>query len=187
MSDQPKPRISPQPSAQWAPQVRPILARDRGEQPRLGELNLFATLARHPDLLRTWLPLGTYLLGEGELPFADRELLILRTGYNCRAPYEWAQHAEIARRGGLAPEIIERIPEGPGAAGWDERSRLLLRAADELHADTRICDATWEGLVGHLDQRQLIELTFLVGHYHLVAFALNTLGVQPEPGLPPMP
>jgi hypothetical protein len=27
----------------------------------------------------------------------------------------------------------------------------------------------------------------VVGQYHLVAFTLNSLGVQPEPGLPTMP
>ena len=27
----------------------------------------------------------------------------------------------------------------------------------------------------------------LVGQYHLVAFMLNSVGVQPEPGLEPLP
>jgi hypothetical protein len=63
----------------------------------------------------------------------------------------------------------------------------LLRAADELHSDARISDATWEGLARELDEPQLIELPILVGQYHLVAFALNSLGVQPEPGLEPLP
>ena len=47
-----------------------------------------------------------------------------------------------------------------------------------------ISDATWNELASHYDERQLIELPMLVGHYHLVAYTLNSLGVQREPGVP---
>jgi hypothetical protein len=33
------------------------------------------------------------------------------------------------------------------------------------------------------DDKQLIEVPMVVGHYHLVGFTLNSLGVQLEPGL----
>jgi 4-carboxymuconolactone decarboxylase len=64
---------------------------------------------------------------------------------------------------------------------------VLLRATDELHADACIADDTWDALAARYDERQLIELPMLVGHYHLVAFTLNSLGVQPESGLEPLP
>ena len=32
-----------------------------------------------------------------------------------------------------------------------------------------------------------MDLIFTVGQYNLVSMALNSLGVQPEPGLPPFP
>jgi hypothetical protein len=57
---------------------------------------------------------------------------------------------------------------------------------DELHAGAWISDATWPGLARHLSEKQLIELPMLIGQYHLVAFTLNSLGVQPEPGLEPL-
>ena len=164
-----------------------MLSAELGDGPRLGEMNIFTTLARHPELFKTWMPFAGYMLIGAKLPFADRELLILRTGYNCRSPYEWAQHARIAEDGGIEREIIDRVPAGPDADGWDERQRLLLRAADELHGDARISDDTWDGLTNHLDEQQLMEVPILVGQYHLVAFALNSLGIQPEPGLEPLP
>jgi 4-carboxymuconolactone decarboxylase len=181
------PRIPPQPPEEWEEDLRPMLTADLGDQPRLGELNIFTTLARHPELFKTWMQFAGYLLIRARLPFADRELLILRTGYNCRAPYEWGQHVRIAVNGGVEREVVDRVAAGPDAPGWDERQALLLRAADELHADARISDATWGDLARHLDQQQLIELPMLVGQYHLVAFTLNSLGVQPEPGLEPLP
>jgi alkylhydroperoxidase family enzyme len=187
MTEPQAPRIPPQPAEDWAPEVRPMLTADLGERPRLGELNIFTTLARHPDLLNAWMPFASYMLIRARLPFADRELLILRTGYNCRSAYEWGQHVRIALAGGLGRDVIDRIPAGPPASGWDDRQAHLLRAADELHADARISEETWQGLATHLDERQLMEVAILVGQYHLVAFALNSLGVQPEDGLEPLP
>jgi hypothetical protein len=35
-------------------------------------------------------------------------------------------------------------------------------------------------LAGRYNDRQLIEVPMLVGHYHLLAFTLNSLGVQVE-------
>jgi alkylhydroperoxidase family enzyme len=61
-------------------------ARPPGFDTRLGDNNIFSTLARHRDLFRAWLPFGGALLGGGVLPARERELLILRTGWNCASP-----------------------------------------------------------------------------------------------------
>jgi alkylhydroperoxidase family enzyme len=171
------PRIPPLPVDERDDQARELLAQAGG--PAAGATNIFATFVRHPGLFRKWLPFGGKLLA-GRLPARDRELLILRTGWNCRAPYEWAQHVRIARAAGLSAEEIERVKAGPGAAGWSDLDALLVRAADELHDDACLSDATWAALAGHYDERQMIEVPMLVGHYHLVAFTLNSLGVQVE-------
>jgi 4-carboxymuconolactone decarboxylase len=34
---------------------------------------------------------------------------------------------------------------------------------------------------------ELIEVVFVVGHYHMVAFALNSLGVELDEGLEGLP
>ena len=58
----------------------------------------------------------------------------------------------------------------------------MLRATDELHEDSFVSDATWSALAKHFEPKQLMDLIFTVGQYHLVSMALNTLGVQLEPG-----
>jgi 4-carboxymuconolactone decarboxylase len=171
------PRVPPLAEADLDEQARELLAQAGG--PASGAVNIFTTLVRHPGLFRKWLPFGGKLLA-GKLPPRDRELLILRTGWNTRADYEWHQHVRIARAAGVTDEEIARVQEGPDAPGWSPVDALLLRAADELHGDACITDATWAGLAGHFDERQMIELPMLVGHYHMVAFALNSLGVQVE-------
>ena len=171
------PRIPPLPPDEQDDQVRELLGQ-AGVRPA-GASNIFTTLVRHPGLFRRWLPFGGKLLA-GKLPARDRELLILRTGWNCRSGYEWAQHVRIARTAGVTDEEIARIKDGPDAAGWSEADATLLRAADELHAESRISDATWAALAAGYDERQMIELPMLIGHYHLVGYTLNSLGVQVE-------
>lgn len=171
------PRIPPLAEADRDDQARELLAQAGG--PAAGASNIFATFVRHPGLFRKWLPFGGKLLA-GKIPGRDRELVILRTGWNCGSAYEWAQHVRIARASGLSDDEIARVRQGPGAEGWAPFDALLLRAADELHADACVTDATWAALAERYDERQMIELPMLVGHYHLVAFTLNSLGVQVE-------
>jgi alkylhydroperoxidase family enzyme len=186
MSDEP--RIPPLPPDEWDGDIKQILeAVPGGVTNQLGENNIFPTLARHPDLFRAWLRFGGYLLTSGKLSGPDRELLILRTAVNCRSSYEWGQHVRISLAGGMERETIDRVLEGPDADGWSDHEAALLRAADELHEGSRISDETWERLAETYDTEKLIEATMVVGHYHMVAFALNTFGVELDEGLEPLP
>jgi 4-carboxymuconolactone decarboxylase len=174
-----RPRLAPlAPDELDANQADALAAVNVGGQ----TVNIFATLVRHPGLFRKWMPFGGKLLA-GKLPPRDRELLILRVGWRCQAEYEWAQHVPIGRSAGLTDAEIERIKAGPYAQGWDEFDSALLRAADELKDDSCITDHTWALLADRYDERQLIEVLMVVGQYQLVSGALNSLGVQLEPGV----
>ena len=178
--------------------IPPTTADDRDERteellaamrrPDGTDLNIFATLAHHPRLLKRWVAFGGTLLFNGELPHRDRELLILRTAWQCKAEYEWGQHVLLGRAAGITDEEIERIP-GEISDGWDPKDQALLRSVDELHDDHVISDETWKTLADNYDFKQLIELCMVVGQYHMVAFTLNSLGVElePEPGLATFP
>jgi 4-carboxymuconolactone decarboxylase len=146
-------------------------------------LNPYRTLAAHPKLLKRWGVFGTHVLYKSTLPARERELLILRTGWLCKSEYEWGQHVVIARSSGVTAEEIERVMEGPDAAGWDSVDAALVRAADELHEDAFISDVTWEALSERFDTQQMIDVIFAVGQYHIVSMALNTLGVQLDDGV----
>jgi len=177
-----KPRLAPLPEAQWDEEIRPLLRAMPGPDGR--PLHIFATLAHHPKLLKRWLVFGAHVLSKSTLPARERELAILRSGWLCRCEYEWGQHVLIARGVGLSDEEIARVARGPDAPAWAPRDAALLRAVDELHAAASIGDATWAALAEHFDTTQLIDLVFAVGQYHLVSMALNSLGVEREPGVP---
>jgi alkylhydroperoxidase family enzyme len=165
-------RIPPLPEAEWTDDVRELLP--KGRKP----LNIFTTLVRHPQLFKRWSVFGGHILSKSTLSPRDRELLILRTGYRCRSPYEFHQHTRIGLDCGVTAEEIQRLQQP--LAGWSDHDTLILQAADELHDDFMISDATWQRLRGEYNEKQLFDLVFTVGQYTLVSMFLNTAGVQIE-------
>lgn len=135
----------------------------------------FSTLAHQPAFFEAYMQLGISAMATAALPQRTRELIILRTGWLCGAPYQFGEHVVSARKIGVTAEEIERIKQGSSAVGWDEADRAVIRAAEELHADAMISDATWALLAERLSPRELIELMMIAGHYHTTAFIQNTL------------
>ncbi len=179
------PRLAPVPDAALSQEHLELLTKARGH---LASVNVLDTVIRHPDLLRRWLPFFNHVLHKSTLPPRDREVLILRTGRLCGAEYEWAQHVPWAERAGLTADEIRGIAAGADAAVWsDDHDRALLRAADELHRETVLGDATWTALAARYDVRQLMDAVFTVGQYRLVSAALNALCVQLDAYLRPYP
>jgi 4-carboxymuconolactone decarboxylase len=147
-------------------------------------LNIFGTLAHHPALLRRWLVFASHVLAKNSLAPRDRELLILRTGWRCASQYEFSQHALIALRCQLSEEEVQRTKLPITDGGWSAHDAALLRAADDLHDDSRIGDSTWHTLTLTLNDQQMLDVIFTVGNYHVVSFALNSCGVELDPGVP---
>ena len=149
-----------------------------------GAQNIFLMFANHPGLFRRFMPFGGKLLAGGKLPPRERELAILRTAVRCDCVYEWGQHVRIGRSSGVAEDDFGRLLAGPDADGWREADAHLLRAVDQLVADHDIDQATWDGLAATYDDKQMLELTILVGNYAMLAGLINATGVEPEDGLP---
>ena len=100
------PRIAPLPTDAWDDDTRAQLGAAAHRARTARPLNIFATLANHPKLLKRWLVFANHVLFKSTLSFRDRELLILRTGWNCRSDYEWGQHVIIAQDGGFTDDDI---------------------------------------------------------------------------------
>src|SRR5438093_5581116 len=174
-----EPRLAPKPSEEWDDETHALIG-DRS-------LNVFATLAHHPKLMKRWLVFANHVLAKSTLPARDRELLVLRTGWNCRAPYEWGQHVAIARGIGITDDEIVRVAEGPDADGWSEADAALLRAADELHNEQTVSDSTYSALSARYDAPGLLDLVFTVGQYHLVSMTLNAFRTERDDGVTGVP
>ncbi|MHA7820796.1 MAG: carboxymuconolactone decarboxylase family protein [Erythrobacter sp.] len=150
-------------------------------------LNIFRTLVHAPKALTAFLGWGNYILSRrNALPPREREMVILRTGWNCRSGYEFSQHTRIGRDCGLDEADIARIKQGPEAQGWNDLEAAMLRAADELHTDQFVTAETWQALES-LGDKGRMDLVFTVGQYTQVSMMLNTFGIQLEDGDAPDP
>ena len=140
------------------------------------------TFGRYPKLVGALEPAAGFTNRASKLQPHYRELLILRSGWNCRSEYEWAQHVGAvgrARDHGLDPP---RIAEGPQAPVWTDLERLLLQAADELYRDSVVSDRTWNSLTPMLDTELLVSAVYTASDYRAISMSLNAYGVQLEPG-----
>lgn len=141
------------------------------------------TMLKHPALFRCQMEMGTTIY-KGKIPAPERELAILRVGWLCRAPYEWGEHVDIAKRFGLTAEEIERVTQGSSAPGWNEHQRAILRGVEELLADQSISEDTWNALAKRWNEAQLIEYLMMVGQYVATAFVQNGLRIRLAPDNP---
>ena len=159
------------------PREKPLTAA-RVEAPAGRGIAVSRTFALYPTLNQRWSPRQNFILRTSKLTPHQREMLILRMGWNCRAEYEWAKHVGSvgrAREHGLEPKMIA---EGAAAAGWDPLDKALLRASDELYRDAVVSDATWRTLSEKLDPWLMMSAVFTTSDYRAISLSLNTYGVQ---------
>ncbi|MDF2901728.1 MAG: carboxymuconolactone decarboxylase family protein [Phenylobacterium sp.] len=173
-----EPRIAPLQNADLDAEQQEIVA-PMGDR----VLNIFRTMIQAPKAAKGFLAWGNYVLSKkNDLPPREREIVILRIGYLCKSGYEWTQHVPIGVRAGLTDDEVARIKGGADAGGWSPADQALLRAADELHHDQFITDATWAALKAHFTDKQCMDVVFTAGQYTQVSMILNSFGVQLDAG-----
>ena len=183
------PRREPLPPREWPKEMRAATAPLTPPQPRAADapkgLNLLGTFARHPALTQAYNTFVAHLLFESTLTGRQRELVILRVAGLRGADYEFAQHVSYALDAGLSREEIAALRGSVGSGGWSADEAALLTAVDELVADARLSDETWQLLSAEMTDQQLLDLIFTVGAYDLLAMMLRTFDVQIDDDLKP--
>ncbi|MBA4152601.1 MAG: carboxymuconolactone decarboxylase family protein [Acinetobacter sp.] len=142
--------------------------------------DIFTVMNINPGLFWPWLLFASRLMPFGRLSGREREQLILRTAWNCRSRYEWGQHVEIAFKVGVTDEEIIALTRDTETM-TDKHMQTLMLACDELCEQNQISDATWAVLAKKYNEKYLIEIMLLVGHYRMIAGFLNSSGLQLEP------
>jgi 4-carboxymuconolactone decarboxylase len=177
------PRIAPvaEPSAELEEIFAKALVGPSGKP-----INIFGTLGHHPKLLKRFNVLGGFFLNAGLLPAREREIVILRVGYQCQAVYEFGQHTVIGLRVGLTSDEIAALASQT-AGTWSSKDQALIALVDDLCADNCVSDATWTSLQADWNEAELLELVMVAGMYRMVSGFLNTMGVQLDEGVPGWP
>jgi 4-carboxymuconolactone decarboxylase len=179
VTDASSPRLTPLPAEQWDDGARhavsPLLPAARANPRDAG--NILATLVRNQPLTHAYLTFNAYLLLNSTLSARVREVAVLRSALASRSEYLWDHHISLAKRAGLTDAEIDQIRRGDPA---DPVDRLVVLVVGELDQHRRITDETWAALTDHFDDDQCLDLIFTIGGYHLLALAVNTIGIQDE-------
>ncbi len=135
-------------------------------------------------------PLGSGILGHGTLSPRTRELVILRTSARCGAEYEWGVHAAAFSALVGLDEATVRLTWTAGSAelaARDDEDALALRVTDELHDTATISDESFALARRHWTEEQILEMSAVVGFYHLIGFVVRTARTRLEPWAMPAP
>jgi 4-carboxymuconolactone decarboxylase len=145
----------------------------------MGNLNVFRIVAHNPQLLRNWLRMATPLLTGGlSLEPRLREIAILRVAQNVRSDYEFGQHIPIARAAGLADAEIAALKEYESGDAFSELERALIRYVDAVRGFDADAPGHARELKRWLSDRELMELSFVIGHWTMLACVLVPLEVE---------
>lgn len=134
-----------------------------------GALNVYRTMAHHPELLRAWAPLRQHVVKDSALGAVRSEVVILRAAHRMGSPYEWAHHVSRARVLGMSDARIAAMrgmPEGEDG--------LIVRAVDALFDDRRLSPELEAGLAGAIGRKAVYDLIATVGFYSVLGYILMT-------------
>ena len=150
----------------------------------LGVLNIFKTMAHNPKLLRDWLAMATPLLTGGlALSPRLRELAILRVGQVSGSEYEFGQHIRIARAAGVSYEDMAALRDYDEGDHFSDLERAVIAYTGACaRLDAGAADRARD-LKRWLSDRELLELTFCIAHWSMVARVLVPLEVELDEAL----
>jgi len=141
--------------------------------PRGALISPFVPLLRSPELMGHAQRMGEYLRYRSAIGLRLSELAILITAHAWSQPVEWAIHAPIALREGIAAETIAAIEQGrrPDALADDEA--IVYDFSTELQRDRTVGDATWRRAIERFGERGTVDLIGINGYYTLLAMVMN--------------
>ena len=145
----------------------------------LPPLNVFRMVAGAPRAVRPFMALGGAVLSTA-LDARRREIAVLRVAHATNAPYEWAQHAQLARNVGVSDAEIDAIDKEEPVASLDEECNLICRVADEVSREVRLSDEALEQIIDRYGPREAAELILLVSYYNMVSRFLESTRVEVE-------
>ena len=145
----------------------------------LPPLNVFRMVAGAPRAVRPFMALGRAVLSTA-LDARRREIAVLRVAHATHAPYEWAQHEQLARNAGVTKAEIEAIGSEDPVTSLDEERNLICRVADEVSREVRLSDEALEQILDRYGPREATELIMLVSYYNMVSRFLESTRVEPE-------
>jgi 4-carboxymuconolactone decarboxylase len=146
----------------------------------------FNATLRSARLTETSFTLGSYLLFETPLSRRLTEMAILISARVSGSQYEWYAHERRAREEGLPDAICRALAEGRRPEGMSDEEAALYDFSVEQLTAAEVSDATFERARAAFGERGVVDLSYLLGFYGMIAGVLKAAAVTPPDGAQPL-
>jgi 4-carboxymuconolactone decarboxylase len=144
-------------------------------------LNIYKMLLHSPALAEKWLDQVSAVRWQTDLDGRIRELVIIRIGLLNRVDYVIRAHVPaFAVREGLTIEQCAALKDWQASSLFDDRQRAALAYADAMTRDVQVPDTVFAALKDCFSEKQIVELTVLIGTYNMHTRVLQALEIDPE-------
>ena len=146
-------------------------------------LNIYRMLLNSPKIAASWFGhLNTVRWGTG-LDGRLRELVIIRIGHATGAAYVIRQHVpKLALPDGVSEAECDALKDWGRSRFFDTRERAVLAYCDAMTRDIKVSDEIFDAVRPHFDDKNMVELTVLIGTYNMHVRVLQALDIDLEPG-----
>lgn len=149
---------------------------------RGGQLHVFYQALLHtPGLASAWFDFNNAVRFQTGLDDRVRELVIMRVASLTGCDYVWSVHqSKYAGPAGLTPREIEALRDWRKSGVFGEKERTLLAYVDAMTQDVAVPEPVFDGMRKHFGEREILELTVLIGAYNMQTRLLRALDIQPD-------
>jgi alkylhydroperoxidase family enzyme len=145
-------------------------------------INVYKLLLHSPPLAAVWLDFVSAARYKTELDGRLREIVIVRVAHLNHTTYVFKQHVpQLSTPEGLSDEESNALADWRKAASFSPREQAALAYTDAMTRDIAVPDAVFDALKPHFNERQIVELTVLIGLYNMHTRVFTALGIDPEP------
>jgi 4-carboxymuconolactone decarboxylase len=163
------------------PELADLVGRIRGAR-RGNLINIYRLLLHSPALAESWLGHNNAVRWRTELDGRLREIVIIRVAYLNGATYVIKQHVpELALGEALTIPECDALADWQTSAFFEPRERAALAYADAMTRDIAVPDDVFDPIRRHFNERQIVELTVLIGTYNMQTRVFRALNIDPEP------
>jgi len=163
------------------PELAASIAKIKGA--RGGRLiNIYRLMLHSPALANAWFDLNQAVRYGTEIDGQSRELAVIRVAILNNVEYVQQAHGPAyALKEGLTPEQVAAIADWQPSKLFSAPQRALLAYTDAMTRAIDVPDDVFAELRKHFSERQVVELSMLVGAYNMLTRFLKALEVDPEP------
>jgi alkylhydroperoxidase family enzyme len=163
------------------PELAPLVAKIRAGRPG-PLLNVYKLLLHSPPLAETWLDHVGAVRWHTRLSGRLREIIIIRIAHLNRIDYVLDQHVpKLALADGVTLEECAALAEWEKSDLFTPAERAALALADSMTLDVAVPDEVFAPVRQHFGEREVVELTVLIGTYLMHNRVMQALGIDLEP------